>query len=836
MICSYANCYIYIGRILPTVQGYCNLMAELSLVIKMGRNVNKCTLYLYNIPEHEEVPVFTSIAWSYENQGPVKGTIATIIMRREAITNHLICYEAPPSIWDQAPSHIKNIFKPRKYLGVPTSAQLDNSIGKEKILTKLKQRIGLVASKSDNIRETMISHNMLVCQVATFAPLCISMSLQECISIDKVLLKTYQHRLNFAAHDAKHSIFISKRKGGIGLRSFTREFIGALLRDTEVYISNEGSDPTHALICSLEEATKLELWKLHAEEKIPQNTSIAHRITQYQISAKKTYIYYNSFEETPEVEITYDHRHLMKHMIELTSALGFMLRDLNKELLARFTDELLVMDKKIKSLASSKNKSRAAQGPIIGTGQGNLYKYTLLGHVYLYAKIIWEEATNNIMQQDHITQDTQAIEFERRILSQALYKEIPLFSKEISAQRLTQAARNAISKLKHDYKVCGFYQLIEWRATRHDIANGDIIQPNPNDYIKIIDDHNCFQPNILSSSHQNSMHLVDHLLSILKLQQENQGDPAPRNNPGRQCLSDHEIIELALKHDLPIFVSLDGSRDEQGIATISMSIVAPDIREEDEPDSSHWQHRIAKILLIRSWRLPKSWGTSDVCINMAESIGFILGEYTIPSDLPIIYITDSNNARTLQKRIKNKDDCTHRNMVRHVKQGIDCSITNHLEYLTSKWPADEQLSGYAKRLYHRGENTCYLWAHTPGRPRSTINIDEEDLSYNSEENGDILSIDDIDDESNKKYHFDLSMFDILQRNIILKVFSHQLNADFQPKVQNKIPSPNLCIVSANQHTDNAAAQAKRIINVTQPDYDLISYPPFSSRGYLRLMD
>ncbi len=33
------------------VQGYCDLLAQLSLVIKMGRNVKKCTLYLYNIPE-----------------------------------------------------------------------------------------------------------------------------------------------------------------------------------------------------------------------------------------------------------------------------------------------------------------------------------------------------------------------------------------------------------------------------------------------------------------------------------------------------------------------------------------------------------------------------------------------------------------------------------------------------------------------------------------------------------------------------------------------------------------------------------------------------------------
>jgi len=39
---------------------------------------------------------------------------------------------------------------------------------------------------------------------------------------------------------------------------------------------------------------------------------------------------------------------------------------------------------------------------------------------------------------------------------------------------------------------------------------------------------------------------------------------------------------------------------------------------------------------------------------MAEAMGFIIGEYTIPANLPVIYITDSNNARSLQKGLKIK--------------------------------------------------------------------------------------------------------------------------------------------------------------------------------------
>jgi hypothetical protein len=93
---------------------------------------------------------------------------------------------------------------------------------------------------------------MLVCQVATFSPICIPMSLQDCMEVDKQLLKAYQYRLKYTPSDAKHNVLITEKRGGLGLRSFTREYLGALIRDIEVYISNPGSTPTHSLCASIE--------------------------------------------------------------------------------------------------------------------------------------------------------------------------------------------------------------------------------------------------------------------------------------------------------------------------------------------------------------------------------------------------------------------------------------------------------------------------------------------------------------------------------------------------------------------------------------------------------
>jgi hypothetical protein len=118
----------------------------------------------------------------------VRGSIAAVTMRRDS-SNNLIWYAVPKLLRENAPAHIKAIINSRKYLGIPWDAQLNNDDGKEKIIKNLKQRIGLVVAKADSIREAVITHNILVCQVATFSMLCINMSLRECASIENSCLK-----------------------------------------------------------------------------------------------------------------------------------------------------------------------------------------------------------------------------------------------------------------------------------------------------------------------------------------------------------------------------------------------------------------------------------------------------------------------------------------------------------------------------------------------------------------------------------------------------------------------------------------------------------------------
>jgi len=102
-----------------------------------------------------------------------------------------------------------------------------------------------------------------------------------------------------------------------------------------------------------------------------------------------------------------------------------------------------------------------------------------------------------------------------------------------------------------------------------------------------------------------------------------------------------EILDATRRMDLPVFISIDASLKD-GWAVSSINIIIPDIRPNDT--ESEWHQRPAKPILTRSWRLPNQWGTGQTCINMAEALGFIIGEYTIPENTPILYITGSNNA------------------------------------------------------------------------------------------------------------------------------------------------------------------------------------------------
>jgi len=488
--------------------------------------------------------------------------------------------------------------------------------------------------------------------------------------------------------------------------------------------------------------------------------------------------------------------------------------------------------------------TRAKLGAYIGNGNRNFFQYSALGHVYLLLRTLIAHVIAKTCTQDTTPDDDSCnVAILQQLSHRETYEKFKLFPGEISAAKLAATACSTLEKFKRDYKACSFYNLTEWRSYKDAISSRFIQCPRPSDYKVIINDSNVFIPKVTATMMENSESLSNHLTSILRLRQ-NTEDPIYASPPDNYPLSDNEIIAFATQHELPIFVSIDGSLTPDGAATVSVNLIAPDIQPMDI--DTEWQHRLAKILLSRSWRLPNQWGTGKTCINMAEAFGFIIGEYTIPSELPVIYITDSNNARTLQRNLKNKQHFTHRQLIRCVKQGIDQSIANHLDLLTSKWLTEDQLSPHTKQLYAKGEEICKVWATNKLLPLSnnpsTTNLataieDSSEYSHRSWDNDDSSSDSDLETyvptiqkpAMKTRYRFDHDMYDLLGRTIVIKVFSHQLNEDYTVKTPGETPKPNLFVVSANQIADNAATLAHQISNSLGNIITAVYYPAFSSR-------
>jgi hypothetical protein len=71
-------------------------------------------------------------------------------------------------------------------------------------------------------------------------------------------------------------------------------------------------------------------------------------------------------------------------------------------------------------------------------------------------------------------------------------------------------------------------------------------------------------------------------------------------------VKNEDVMELIMQLNLPAFISIDASLEGTS-ATTSVNIVIPDVQPEDV--EKEWQHRPAKTILTRIWKLPSQWGT-----------------------------------------------------------------------------------------------------------------------------------------------------------------------------------------------------------------------------------
>jgi hypothetical protein len=214
------------------------------------------------------------------------------------------------------------------------------------------------------------------------------------------------------------------------------------------------------------------------------------------------------------------------------------------------------------------------------------FKYSILGHIYLLLQVPIEEAKKLVL---HAIDNSVNYRFEQVLYRPSFYTQVNCFLKEISSHKLANCAKTCVKKFKDDYKFGSFYNLMEWRCQKNELEENMCQHPHQQDYMIIIDDTNVYIPSLLYSMQWNSELLSTHIRSILCLSNND------IRNVSETFMSNEEILNYATQHELPIFVSIYGSLKNE-IATVSVSIVAPDIQFTDI--MNEWQNRPAKVLLI----------------------------------------------------------------------------------------------------------------------------------------------------------------------------------------------------------------------------------------------
>jgi hypothetical protein len=164
-----------------------------------------------------------------------------------------------------------------------------------------------------------------------------------------------------------------------------------------------------------------------------------------------------------------------------------MLKDLKHEFAARLTDELLAEDKWTKAIGNTDISSHASMNAIIGEGNPHFKKYSVFGHVYLFILIIIEQALKDT---NGLCRDRINATLEEKLGRPSIYRQIAIFSGEMSPIKLATAARDAMRKFRNDYKLVGFYNIIEWRRSTRDAESNVLIIPRLDQYKTLIGQNN----------------------------------------------------------------------------------------------------------------------------------------------------------------------------------------------------------------------------------------------------------------------------------------------------------------------------------------------------------
>ena len=616
------------------------LTGYFSIVTKLGRCGSKSVVEFWNMDPRDAAYIknfdFSSFAWSFEYDGPIKETMSIMAhFRQREHEWHNLSEENRTAI-----KHFRSQHRYLKHLGISTRTDRPESAatGRDKCV-KVINRVNQMYVKAVDDKTLAIIINQLVISCAQYAVLEANMTAEDLMKIDRAIIAKVRQGFKITAKDMKEWIFLPHEDFGMNIRSFQLTDLEATVRELECGLNGEES---------------------HCESMRARLQAWADRVRG------KKYVKWINFERDGIIESN----------IRKAATHGVYLRDKRYQLCNVLVDKIhqylrdnrgQSMQKRATGPLGTIDYKHSTTGGALGKGDRGLLKFST--HSPEFTKL------RKFMEQKHSVDDSTEWRWSSSWHSK---NGIPKQFYGLNAFELGDCAQEALDQIRSD--TINFFLFYEWRGEKASgIAKGpvtDILEwtrtltkwSHPNTrtsdckvtydvatfeaaiYNKMVDEQrigNRLWPSIEEIAQ------VDEFLDLTGTIRRT------RQSQRRAQSRDEEILQYFEDKNCPFFSGSDGGHltvenNNVNRGASAAVLCAPYMEEGEIFDDilDCWFERDIVIFVIRVSLLPAHIGTVSVSSVQTEASGFCNLGTMLYNNPPQLLILDSNatvvNARNLR--------------------------------------------------------------------------------------------------------------------------------------------------------------------------------------------
>ena len=225
---------------------FLQLAGDLSMVTKIGRKGSKSEIQFFNVSAEFAMKIkkCMSTAWSFVHDSPSQEEVPVKICLKQSemdkfmkLSNYENLGQEDQEKWDAI------IFpKAHRHLGLTATLSGITKETSRKTLSKMTDRIKKLKIPHMHHDAQVKAFNMLCSSIHSFVPLQIDYDGKELENIDKAVVKQLRKSRGLSSSDAKHSMFLPKRMGGMGFKSIQDIDLISVARELEVTSNSDSID------------------------------------------------------------------------------------------------------------------------------------------------------------------------------------------------------------------------------------------------------------------------------------------------------------------------------------------------------------------------------------------------------------------------------------------------------------------------------------------------------------------------------------------------------------------------------------------------------------------